>query len=199
MPAGGWLRGFGTSPWQAAASRAESSSRLARPDRRTTNNRRQTFPCRKAGNRPFLPVPFVPEVSRAGCSLWKIRNLWNPSAWHGVCYDNRYAFNLPDLMSATATLTKPARPITVNAVLPQTSLRAAFTQKGDTLVYPFNVTAGLPLTASICTAGDRPTPVFVSVPLDTDPKPFHGRHYGTGRLWGRQARLAAQRALNRAA
>jgi hypothetical protein len=45
----------------------------------------------------------------------------------------------------------------------------------------------------------RATPIFVSVPLDSNPNPFHERHYGIGRLWSRQARLAVHRAQRRAA
>jgi hypothetical protein len=102
-------------------------------------------------------------------------------------------------MSATATFTKPARSITPEAPLPQNLARATFTQKRNAPVCDFNVAPGLTLTASISAMSSRATSVFVSVPLDSNPNPFPERHYGIGRLWSRQARLAAHRAPNRAA
>ena len=101
-------------------------------------------------------------------------------------------------MSATATFTKPARSITPKAPLPRKLARATFTQKRNVPVCGFNVAAGLTLTASISALSRRATSVFGSVPLDSPPNPFPERHYGIGRLWSRQARLAAHRAQNRA-
>lgn len=97
-------------------------------------------------------------------------------------------------MSATATFTPPARSITPKAPLPRNLVRAIFTQKGNAPVCGFNVAAGLTLSASIFAMGHRATPAFGSAPLDADPNPCPERHYGIGRLWSRQARLAARRA-----
>jgi hypothetical protein len=102
-------------------------------------------------------------------------------------------------MSATATFTKPARSITPEAPLLPNFAGATLTQKSNAPVRGFNVAAGLTLTALISAMGNRATPVFVSVPLHTNPNPGHERHYGIGRLWSRQARLAAHGAQNRAA
>jgi hypothetical protein len=101
-------------------------------------------------------------------------------------------------MNVTATFTQPARSITPKAPLPRNLGRATFTQKSNAPVCGFNVAAGLTLTASISAMSNRATPVFGSVPLDTNPNPCPERHYGTGRLWSRQARLAAHRAKPRA-
>jgi len=97
-------------------------------------------------------------------------------------------------MSATATLTEPARSITPNTPLPRNLVRATFTQKSNAPVCGFSVAAGLTLSASISAMSNKATPVFVPVPLDTNPNPCPERHYGIGRLWCRQARLAAHRA-----
>jgi hypothetical protein len=102
-------------------------------------------------------------------------------------------------MSATATFTQPARSITPKAPLLPNFAGATFTQKSNAPVRGFDVAAGLTLTASISAISNRATPVFVSVPLDTNPNPCPERHYGIGRLWSRQARLAAHRTQNRAA
>jgi hypothetical protein len=102
-------------------------------------------------------------------------------------------------MSATATFTQPARSLTPTAPLPRNLVRATFTQKSHAPVCGFNVAAGLTLTASLSAMSSRATAVFVSGPLNTDLNPCPERHYGVGRLWSRQARLAARRAQNRAA
>lgn len=54
----------------------------------------------------------------------------------------------------------------------------------------FNVAPELTLTASVSAMSSRATSVFVPVPLDSNPNPSPARHYGIGRLWRRQARLA---------
>jgi hypothetical protein len=102
-------------------------------------------------------------------------------------------------MSPTATFTQPAPSITPKAPLLRDLARATFTQKRDVVVCGFNVAPGLTLTASIFAMSRRATSVFVSAPLDSHPNAFPERHYGIGRLWSRQARLAAHRAQNRAA
>lgn len=99
-------------------------------------------------------------------------------------------------MSATATFTQPARSIAPKAPLPRNLVRATFTQRSNAPVCGFNVAAGLTLTAPISAMGNRATPVFVSGPRDANPNPCPERHYGIGRLWSRQARLAAHRAQN---
>ena len=101
-------------------------------------------------------------------------------------------------MIATATFTQPARSITPKAPLPRNLTRATFTQKRNAPGCGFNVVPGLTLTESLSAMSRRATSVFVSVPLDSNPKPLPEGHYGIGRLWSRQARLAAHRAQNRA-
>jgi hypothetical protein len=102
-------------------------------------------------------------------------------------------------MSATATFTQPARSITPKAPLPRNLAGATCTQKRDVPVCGFNVAPGLTLTAALPAMGRRATSGFVSVPLDRNLNPCPERHYGIGRLWSRQARLAAHRAQTRAA